>query len=144
VVSHHEVAPSLGRGLLGTGRKLVKMQLDPSQTLGDFTMENTGDAPAYPVWTVKGAASAFTITSSTGEAFSWAGTLTDGQSIVIDSKLASVVNGSTGASRYSELGPAPRLWRVPPGITTAHVAVTGSDASTRVVVEWRARKWAVL
>jgi hypothetical protein len=154
VVQRVTVAAVTGRGLLSYdddgsgphargGSSLSFLRVSASQTLGDFTMSNDGDAPAYPTWTITGPGSNLVVTSSTGEAFAWNGTLTGTDTLTIDTRQATVTD-QTGASRYSNLGPAPRLWRVQPGVTTAHVALTGSTSATTIVVEWQPRRWTVV
>jgi hypothetical protein len=142
-VTRREIVASAGRGLLEGTVSLSMLRVSPSQTLGSITMENTGDADAYPVWTITGPGSNLVCTSATGESFAWNGTLTAGQTLTIDTRAASVVDG-TGTNRYADLGPAPQLWRIPPGTTTASVILTGSTAASKIAAEWRPRKWAVI
>lgn len=143
-----------GRGLLSYdpdgpgptargGSSLSFLRVSASQTLGDFTMANDGDAAAWPTWTITGPGSNLVVTSSTGEAFAWNGTLTATDTLTIDTRHGTVTD-QTGASRYTSLGPAPRLWKVQPGVTTAHVALTGSTSATVIAVEWQPRRWTVV
>lgn len=140
VTTRREIVPSAGRGMLG---RLSKLQLSASQTLGNISMENDGDAPAYPVWTITGPGTNLVATSATGESFTWTGTLTAGQSLTINTSTASVVDG-TGTNRYAQLAAAPKLWRIPPGVTTALVSLTGTTSASRIAVEWHARRWTVV
>lgn len=154
VVQRALISAVTGRGLLsydpdGTGplarggSSLSFLRVSASQTIGNFTMSNDGDAPAYPKWTITGPGSNLVITSSTGESFAWNGTLATTDTLIVDTRAATVVD-QTGASRYASLGPAPRLWRVQPGSTTANVAMTGSTSATTIVVEWQPRRWTVV
>jgi hypothetical protein len=139
-----------GRGLIkdpdgaGAGKgSLSFLRVSSSQTLGQFTMINDGDAPAYPVWTVTGPGNTLVVTSSTGESFTWNGTLTASDTLIIDTARATVTKN--GVSSYALLGPAPRLWKVPPGTTTAVVALNATDTATsRITAEWRPRRWTVI
>lgn len=154
VVQRATVSAVTGRGLLSYdsdgagpnprgGSSLSFLRVSASQTLGDFQMANDGDAPAYPTWTITGPGSNLVVTSSTGESFAWNGTLAATDTLTIDTRRATVVD-QTGASRYASLGTAPRLWRVQPGVTTANVALTGSNSATTIVVEWQPRRWTVV
>jgi hypothetical protein len=154
VVQRVTVNSLSGRGLLSYdadgpgpgargGSSLSFLRVSSSQTLGAFQMTNDGDAPAYPKWTVTGPGQNFTATSATGETFQLWSILTAGQSVVIDTKAGTVID-NTGTSRYFELAPAPRLWKVPPGTTTANIALTGSTSATSVTVEWSPRRWTVV
>ncbi len=144
------VAGISGRGLIkdpdgaGVGKAtLSALRLSSSQTIGQFSMVNDGDAPARPVWTITGPGSGLVITSSTGESFSWTGTLVSTDVLVIDTARATVT--LNGVSAYAQLGPAPRLWQVPPGTTTANVTFNATNTATsRIVAEWRPRRWTVI
>lgn len=139
-----------GRGLIkdpdGTGpapATLAALRVSASQTMGEFQMHNDGDAPARPVWTIDGPGDGLTVTSSTGESFAWLGELSEGDQLVVDTARATVQ--LNGESAYALLAPAPRLWKVPPGVTTATVTLDHTNpATSRIVAEWRPRRWAVI
>lgn len=115
-----------GRGLLNG---LTKLQLASSQAIGSITLENTGDAPAFPVWEVTGPGSNFRAISADGQEFWWTGTLAAGEKLIIDTRAGTVKDG-TGANRYAEMAPAPKLWSIPPGTTTATVTLENTSAGT--------------
>ncbi|WP_202902311.1 hypothetical protein [Salinispora pacifica] len=116
-----------GRGLLLSG--LARLQVAASQAIGSMTLENTGDAPAYPVWEVNGPGSAFHARSVEGHEFMWVGTLLPDEKLIVDTGSGAVTDG-TGVNRYAELAPAPKLWSIPPGTTTAHVSLEDTSAGT--------------
>jgi hypothetical protein len=130
------------RGLLAPG-SLSMLQVRASQTIGTVRLENPGDAPAYPVWLLKGPGSNFKATSPTGEVLHWEGVLLAGETVRIDTKTGSVTDG-TGANRYADLAPAPRMWRIPPGIADAEISFDGTSADSYIVCSWRPRKWLVI
>ena len=94
-----------GRGLVGT---LSALRVSSSQAIGTITLENPGDAKAYPVWEVQGPGEDFVACSADGAEFWWTGVLGPGQKLTVDTKTASVVD-HTGANRYADLAPAPRF-----------------------------------
>ncbi|WP_073839550.1 phage tail domain-containing protein [Micromonospora sp. CB01531] len=115
-----------GRGLL---KGLASMKVSASQAIGTITLENPGDAPAYPVWTVNGPGKDFKAYLGNGLGFHWTGTLAADETLTIDTRTGSVVDG-TGANRYSAMAAAPRLWSVPPGTTTATASLENTSAGT--------------
>lgn len=119
------------------------MPVSPSQAIGSMTLENTGDATAYPVWTVFGPGDHFTAISPSGETLSWTGTLTSGQKLTIDTRYGTVVDDS-GANRYANLAAAPRFWSLPPGTTTCTASLLNTTTSSKIVCSWQARKWMVI
>ena len=120
---------------------LSRLNLSPSQLTGTLVLENPGDADAYPVWEVRGPGTNFRAVSPDGDVLAWNGTLTAGQTISIDTERGTVVD-QTGANRYAELGPAPRMWTIPPGLTYASVQWEDTVLpSSRIAVSWRPRRW---
>jgi hypothetical protein len=136
-------AAGLGRGLLQGVFSLTKLRLSSGQAMGSVSMENPGDAPAFPVTVVNGPGTALILTSPTGETLTWTGLLVAGQVRVIDHAAGTIVDAS-GANKYAELGAAPRFWAVPQGVQTATVNLAGADANSAVTISWRPRRWLVL
>lgn len=138
VVSNEGATPS---GLLIQG--LANMRVAPSQAIGDLLLENPGDAPAYPVWMVRGGGSNFEARLPDGTGFHWTGTLVDGETLVIDTKTGRVYD-SLGRNRYHEMAPAPRLWAIPPGLTQVRATLQDVSLTAKIEVEFYARKWMVV
>lgn len=138
-----------GRGLIkdttagNTGAdSFIRLRFSGVQPQGPVVLENKGNVEAFPKWVLRGPLSYFSATSQAGEVFSWSGTLTDTDTLTIDAGNASV-RDQTGANRYAELGTAPKLWRVQPGLTVAQLVATSIGAPL-VTVSWRARRWSVI
>lgn len=130
-----------GRSMLGSG--LAKMKVSPSEAIGRITLDNTGTAHAYPVWTVVGPGTEFHAHSPTGEDLIWNGTLAAGESIKLDTKTATVVD-QDGNNRYSELAVAPRFWSVPPGRSVAVASLSDVTDASYIECLWRPRNWLVV
>lgn len=122
---------------------LMSMPLASSQSIGTITIENTGDAVAYPVWEVYGPGNNFKAVSPSGETLWWTGTLIAGEKLTIDTLKGTVVDG-TGANRYANLAASPRFWPVQPGTTTCTAQLLDTTSASRIVCSWRARKWMVI
>lgn len=143
------VSSNAGRGLLKGTTSLAQLRTSGSSANGSILFENPGDASAFPVWTVEGPIAgdathdALLVASPTGEQFIWDGTLTTGQTLTIDTERARVFDQS-GANRYADLLPAPRLWPIPPGDSQATVVAFGTSSATRITATWFPRKWAVI
>jgi hypothetical protein len=121
----------------------MSMPVASSQAIGQITLENTGDAPAYPVWTVFGPGDNFKAVSPTGETLWWKGTLAAGETLVVDTRLGTVKDG-TGANRYSLLNTAPRFWAIEPGTSTCDASFMNVTTASRITVSWKPRKWMVI
>ena len=125
----------------------VNLPLASSQTLGDVTMVNDGDAPSYPYWVVRGPGD-FTATSPTGQVFKYATVLGATHTLHVDTKNASVLvytdGNPTPAEGYGNLDPAPKFWTIPPGTIIANVAMASSTSASTITVSWSPRKWVVI
>ncbi|MGW3323878.1 phage tail family protein [Streptomyces virginiae] len=121
----------------------LSMPVASSQAIGSMTLENTGDALAYPVWTIVGPGDHFLAVSPTGERLKWDGELLAGQQLTIDTRNGTVLDQS-GANRYSELDTAPRFWSIEPGVSTAEASLLNVTAASKIVCTWRPRKWLVV
>jgi hypothetical protein len=122
---------------------LVTMTVAPSQAIGSIDLSNTGDAPAYPVWEVRGPGDHFVATSPTGEVIKWNGTLAAAQKLVIDTRKGTVTD-ETGANRYDLLDTAPRFWTVAPGNSTAGASLLNTTSASQITCSWYPRKWMVI
>lgn len=130
----------LGRGLLG---RLVALQVSSSQAIGTMQIDNSlSDAPAYPLWTITGPGHDLDVRLPGGAGFTWRGTLFFGERLLIDTKAGTAMrNGTNG---YDEFAPAPKLFAVPPGITTIRASMLGVTAASSIMCAWKARRWAVI
>ncbi len=115
----------------------------PSQAIGSIEMRNSGDVEAFPVWQIYGPGDTFRAVSEARQELVWEGALDVGESLTIDTRRGTVVDGD-GVNRYAELAPAPRFWPVPPGTNTAEASLLNTNEDSRIVCTWRARKWVVI
>lgn len=122
---------------------LSALIVSDSSTLGDVILENPGTAPAYPVWTVEGPCTKFIAVSPTGQTLSWTGTLAVDESVVLDTQFGTVIDDS-GVNRYADLDAAPRFWAIPPGTIHASLSLLGTTVDSKVICNWRARKYMVI
>jgi hypothetical protein len=122
---------------------LVAMSVAPSQAIGSIDLFNSGDAPAYPVWEVRGPGDTFVATSPSGETLKWNGTLAAGQKLIVDTRKGTVQD-ETGTNRYDLLDTAPRFWTVQPGSSTATASLLNTTSASQITCSWYPRKWMVI
>lgn len=128
------VGSSGGQGLLP---ELDELNVSSSQALGTVTLENPGDVDSYPVWTLEGPFTQVEITAG-GIGFTYEETLVEGESVVIDTKAATVLSGST--NKYGFLGAAPKLFHIPAGTSEVSLVATGADPATRIAGYFNPRR----
>ncbi|MFF9644726.1 phage tail family protein [Kitasatospora aureofaciens] len=122
---------------------MVSLPVAASQAIGSITLENTGDAVAYPVWEIHGPGHAFQAVSPDKETLAWNGTIAAGEILTVDARTGSVVD-QAGINRYADLAPAPRFWSIKPGLSTATAQLLGVTVDSKIICSWRPRKWMVI
>ena len=117
-----------GRGLLP---KLTKLRLSSSQALGAILINNTGDVPMFPTYSILGPIDDLVIRSDTGEEFSFNEDLEAGEIININTETGEVTNAA-GTNRYDIMNAAPKLFRIPVGESTVFIEGINVDVNTKV------------
>jgi hypothetical protein len=132
----------LGRGLIKTpSPRLSALKVSTTNSLGSVTFQNPGDVAVYPVWTLSGPFTGFTLTSPSGDVLSWTGTVLVNESIKVDTEAGTVVN-QLGVNKYAGLGAVPRFWSIPAGNSVGTVEMLNTSTSGSVAtVLWRPKKW---
>lgn len=116
-----------GRGLLP---QLSKLKVSSSNSLGTIIVSSSADVDSYPIWTITGPITDFTASNGT-QSFTLEGTIPSGVTYYVNTEAGTVTN-SSGANAYSLLGPAPKLFPIPPGFTT--IEVTGGDTDANTII----------
>lgn len=111
------------RGLLP---RLVNLPVKSSQVIGEFTVDNAGDVDAYPVWTFRGPIDSVTITSATGQSFSYDAVIAEDETITIDTYAGTVLD-QDNTNQYANLGASPKLFTIPAGRSVLNVDATGTS-----------------
>ena len=120
-----------GRGLLP---QLSKMRVTSSQVFGVITVDNAGDVPAYPTWYFRGPLSDLTVTNGT-DSFSFTVPILEGETITINTETGSVTDDG-GVNRYSDLAPAPKLFRIPPGESSISINAVAASSNAEARLEY--------
>lgn len=129
-----------GRGLIGTGRTLSKLQVSSSQAIGDVILENNGDVDAYPVWQFKGPVDYVTLTNADGsKSFTYDAPILTGETITIDT-FTGLVTDQTGANQYANLAASPKFFTIPPGESDVTIEAVGTDANSLISLFFQPRK----
>lgn len=116
-----------GRGLLP---QLSKLKVSSSNSLGTIIVSSSADVNSYPIWTITGPITDFTASNGT-QSFTLEGTIPSGVTYYVDTEAGTVTNTS-GANAYGLLGPAPKLFPIPPGFTS--IEVTGADTTSETLI----------
>lgn len=118
--------------------------LSPGSVLGATTVHNTGDADAYPVWTIHGPGTPTITNSTTGRSFGLGVALGSAEVVTVTTGTdgsASAVDG-TNADRWGDLVKStPRdLWALVPGTNDLNLVLTGSGTGSKISMSYR-RRW---
>lgn len=120
-----------GRGLLP---QLSKLKVASSQVFGVITVDNQGDVPAYPVWFIRGPIEDVIISNGT-QSFSFIEPVLPGETITVNTATGSVTD-DLGTNRYSILGPAPKLFRIDPGVSSISVDGVAATLAAEVRLDY--------
>lgn len=120
-----------GRGLLP---ELTKLKVASSQVFGVITVDNQGDVPAYPVWFIRGPIEDVIISNGT-QSFSFIEPVLPGETITVNTATGSVTD-DLGTNRYSILGPAPKLFRIDPGVSSISVDGVAATLAAEVRLDY--------
>lgn len=119
----------------------LPIKLSSSGIASSFSVENTGNALAWPIWTLAGPGSAITLTNNTtGDVLSLSVTLTAGQSVTIDtSPLKKTVVREDGSKHFEYVSATSTLWPLVRGVNLISLAVTGATSATLLTLQYKQR-----
>lgn len=136
--------PASGAG--GLLPDLAKLRVVSSAVTGKRSVSNSGDAPAWPVFALKGpleGPDAGVLLRGVAGDFVWRGELGSDDTLTIDMRNHTVED-QNGVNRYGGVEAAPRFWSIPPGDTEATFELYGADDNTFLLAQWRPRRWAMV
>lgn len=117
--------------------------LSPSTVLGDTVITNSGDADAWPVWTITGPGTPTITNVTTGRSFGFATELGSGEQRIVDTRpgMVSAVDAA-GADWWSDLVKStPRdLWQLVPGDNEVTLELDGAGTGSQIELAY-ARRW---
>lgn len=120
---------------------VLPLQVGDSQVLGSVTIDNPGDAAAYPIWTVAGPATVITLTNgTTGKTLVLTRTITSSDTVVIDTRerrQTALLNGTINL--WPALSDASELWALDEGINECTLTVTSATSATSVNLTYQPR-----
>lgn len=116
-------------------------RLSGSQIIGSGArITNPGDVDAYPVWTVHGPASGFTIRNvSTSKEFTLTTTINAGEYVKVDTNEKTAVD-ETGANQWQYFAENPQLFTLRPGQNVIDLILSGATSASIVELVFRARR----
>jgi hypothetical protein len=124
------------------GDPFLPIKLTSDTVFGEQTVDNDGDKPTFPVWTVHGPASSVRLTNvTTGQVIDLAVPLTAAQTVVIDTRpFRKTVRRDDGTNLYAGLSLTSALWPLPSGMSTVRVELPDATADSFVTLTY-ARRW---
>jgi hypothetical protein len=117
--------------------------LSPGTILGDTALPNSGDADAWPVWTITGPGTPTLRNTTTGRSWGFSTAIGAGQQRIVDTRPGKVsAVDQAGADWWGDLvKSSPRdLWQLVPGINELDMQLTGSGPGSQIALAY-ARRW---
>jgi len=122
---------------------LLPVNLASGAVLGAATIQNNGNATAWPTWSITGPGTPTITNNTTGLAWSLNQQVPGGQVLQVVTKPGQqmVVNQTTGVSMWDALTAAvPRqLWGFVPGVNKINMQMAGASSATQVQLQWTNR-----
>lgn len=118
---------------------MLPVHLSPSGISSSFTVQNTGDVPCWPVWTITGPGTNPTLTNNTtGKSIVMTVTLTGGQTITIDTRPgAKTVTREDGSLHYAYLSFTSSLWPLIVGANNIALSMTGTTSASGLQLSYK-------
>lgn len=118
--------------------------LSPYSVLGSTTVNNTGNAPAYPVWRITGPGTPSLTNLTTGRSFGLSTDLSEGETVTIDTAPdggAYAIDDSNN-DRWGDLvKSSPRdLWELVTGPNQLDLVLAGASAVSQIELSY-VRRW---
>lgn len=120
---------------------MLPIKLSSSGISSAFTVENDGQAPAWPLWTLQGPGSAITLTNTTtGDVLALSVALSAGQSVTIDTSPGKkTVVREDGSKHFEYVSATSTLWPLVRGVNAIQLAVTGATSATLLTLQYKQR-----
>lgn len=110
-----------------------------SETPAAVNINNIGDIETFPIFEIKGATSTITLSNINGS-ISYNAAIGSTVTIVINTEEGTVVQKSTGANRYQNLGALPKMFTLPEGESVLNITGTGISGTAEITIKWRTRR----
>ena len=118
---------------------ITPLLLTGSTITGGFSVFNSGDVEAFPIFAISGPGTNPVLTNvTTGKAITTTITLTAGQILTIDT-LAKTVKREDGSNQFSTLSFSSVLWTLVQGQNALTLAMGGAGAGSQINVSYKQR-----
>lgn len=130
-----------GTPFFGPSNALLPINLSPSGIASSASVQNNGEAVAWPLWTLSGPMSAATFTNTTtGDVLTLTASLSAGQSLTIDTAPGQkTVVREDGTKHFEYVSATSTLWGLAVGTNALSVNVTGSGTGTLLTLQYKQR-----
>lgn len=117
---------------------IFPLVLGGSELTTSATVDNTGQAPMWPVWTITGPGSAVIVENvTTGMSLELDATLAAGETVVIDTRPGTkTVVSSVAGDLFYKLAPTSSMWSFPVGSSSVALTMTGATTASKLVGQW--------
>jgi hypothetical protein len=125
----------------GTFFPILPLRVGDSQVLGEVTIDNDGDAAAFPLWTIQGPATSITLVNeTTGKELVLTRSITGTDTVVIDTRerqQTALLNDVTNL--WPDLSDSSELWPLEEGVNALNLVIDGSTSATSVNLTYQPR-----
>lgn len=125
----------------GTLFPIFPIVLASSTVFSQPTIDNAGDAEAWPVWTITGPGSAITLrNNTTGEFITLSTVVGAGQTLEIDTRPGYKTITLDGVNVFDDMSATSSLWALAVGSNSISLEINGATGATIVNLSYQ-RRW---
>jgi phage-related protein len=120
---------------------ILPLRLNASSVFASANVDNTGQRPAWPVWTITGPAGGFTLHNlTTGMRLTFAAPIAAGESVVVDTRPGmKTVRSGTGNNLFASVTEYD-LWPLAVGVNSIEITLVSGTSASSVQLAYR-RRW---
>lgn len=112
--------------------KLAALNVGSALALGSIAINNIGDVPSRPLWTIHGPGTDLSIMLN-GQGFQIEGALTASNIITVEFRDGGwTIEDETGTNIYDRLAPAPRFVDFPKGTSVVNISMSATDIQSYI------------
>jgi phage-related protein len=119
--------------------------ISSSGIASSFSVFNSGDVEAWPIWTITGPGNTITLTNTTtGKALVLSITLTGGQVLTIDTRPGhKTVTREDGSNQFATVSSTSSLWELVTGNNAVTLAISETTTASGLQLQYKQRYFGV-
>lgn len=136
---------STGASVLFLASPFLGPHISSSGIASSFSVFNSGDVEAWPIWTITGPGNTITLSNTTtGKALVLSITITAGQVLTIDTRPGhKTVTREDGSNQFATVSSTSSLWELATGNNAVTLSISGTTTASGLQLQYKQRYFGV-